>query len=753
MICAISFAQQTGIKGHIYDSQSGQPVIYANIHLLGTKYGGITDLDGYYAITNIPAGEYTIQVTYLGYDTCSAKIKIKNKNLIKKDFFLDYTNIMLQEIAISGKLEAQKKETNISVKTVTPKDIKSIPAIGGQADIAQYLEVIPGITSSGDQGGQLFIRGGTPVENKVLLDGMIIYNPFHSIGSASVFDTDIIQNAEILTGGFNARYGGRLSSVIDITTREGNKDKIKGKLDFSTYGSKILFEAPITNKQKKAYNSSIILSVKKGHMNQASDYLEYMPELPFSYEDIYSKITFGGRNGNKLKIFGFSFDDQVNYAVAKYNWNSKGFGIINTFVPALNATIIESNFAYSQYEMQHQDIMHENHSLISSFNAGIHTTNFIQNHQLKHGIEFIGYHTDFLHHNEDNSIVNQIDNTSEINAYFTSKLLLGNIIIEPGLRLNYYGSLPLKRFIPEPRLSAKYLVSENFRIKLGTGLYSQNLISSKSSKDIVNHFYGFLSGNEDIPKEYKDELIKYNQQKSRHIILGAELNLSKSTLFNLEAFYKDYPQLICVNPNKTYKKKYIVEEQPQYTLTNFAIEKGYVKGLDASVEHTVKKYYLWLAYSLSFSERTNEAYTYSPTFDRRHEGNVLLNYFLNKKRNLIISSRWNVASGFPFTQVHEFFPVINYENVNYDNPNNFYIFKNKYGISYDEYNTARLPYYHRVDLSLKKIFKIKNKFTIEGNVGVTNFYDRKNVFYISHKTAKRIDQMPFMLNFGVSIYN
>ena len=104
--------------------------------------------------------------------------------------------------------------------------MRQIPTVGGQADLAQYLQVLPGVIFTGDQGGQLYIRGGSPIQNKVLLDGMIVYNPFHSIGLFSVFDTDLMRNADVYTGGFNADFGGRISSVMDITTRDGNKKRL-----------------------------------------------------------------------------------------------------------------------------------------------------------------------------------------------------------------------------------------------------------------------------------------------------------------------------------------------------------------------------------------------------------------------------------------------------------------------------------------------------------------------------------------------
>ena len=133
-----------------------------------------------------------------------------------ENMFIKETATMMKTFEVSAEKQEAKTQVKMSVAKVTPKEIKSIPAVGGDPDLAQYLQVLPGVTFTGDQGGQLYIRGGSPVQNKVLLDGMIIYNPFHSIGLFSVFDTDIMRSADVYTGGFNAEYGGRISSIMDI---------------------------------------------------------------------------------------------------------------------------------------------------------------------------------------------------------------------------------------------------------------------------------------------------------------------------------------------------------------------------------------------------------------------------------------------------------------------------------------------------------------------------------------------------------
>ena len=143
-----------------------------------------------------------------------------------------------------------------------------MPAVGGEPDLAQYLQVLPGVIFTGDQGGQLYIRGGAPVHNLTLLDGMVIYNPFHSIGFFSVFDTDIIRNADVYTGGMPAEYGGRISSTMDVSIRDGNKNRLAGKIGASTFATKLMLEGPLRNNEKGS--TTFLVSAKHSYLEESS---------------------------------------------------------------------------------------------------------------------------------------------------------------------------------------------------------------------------------------------------------------------------------------------------------------------------------------------------------------------------------------------------------------------------------------------------------------------------------------------------
>jgi hypothetical protein len=208
------YAQNNGVvKGFVYDKETGEPVTFVNVFFKGTTIGANTDLNGYFYISRIPAGDYTLLITSFEHDTIKDKITIKSGDILQKKYFAKKGGKLLDEIEVTTAAADKVEKTSVSVQKIDPIVINKLPSVG-EPDIAQYLQVIPGVAFTGDQGGQLYIRGGLPVQNKVLLDGLVIYNPFHSIGLFSVFDNDIMKNADVYTAGFGAEYGGRTSSVI-----------------------------------------------------------------------------------------------------------------------------------------------------------------------------------------------------------------------------------------------------------------------------------------------------------------------------------------------------------------------------------------------------------------------------------------------------------------------------------------------------------------------------------------------------------
>jgi hypothetical protein len=754
------------VRGSVYEKKSQQPVLYTNVQLEGTSYGDVTDINGYFTISKVPPGDYTILITYIGFDTLRQKVSLKAGEIFNKKFFLVQGAYEIEGATISAEKQTRQNDPSISVTKVTTKQMSRIPTVGGQADIAQYLQVVPGVVFTGDQGGQLYIRGGTPVQNLVLLDGMIVYNPFHSIGLFSVFDADIIAGADVYTGGFGAEYGGRISSVMDITTRYGNPTRFAGKVDVNTFGAKILLEGPLSKaKDDKSGSISYLLSAKKSYIDKTSTtiypYVNDGNGLPFTFADFYGKLSFNAANGTRADIFGFNFNDQVSYqTIQNYAWTSYGGGMSFTLVPGSSPMLLSGNISYSNYFIELTDgSLNPRSSEVGGFNMGLDFTYFLGKHRLKYGVEMKGFNTDFIFYNSLNREIAQKESTTEIAGFITGRMNIGNlskskvrgskdiprIIILPGLRLHYYASLATMSL--EPRLSMKYNLTKDLRIKMAGGFYSQNLISTASDRDVVNLFYGFISGPEDLPTTFNGEDITHKLQKAKHLILGVEYDIGRKFTFNVEGYIKWYDQLTNINRNKVFDdtKDYI--DKPDFLKKDFIIESGLSKGVDVSLKYDYRRMYVWLVYSLGHSTRNDGIIEYAPHFDRRHNVNFLATYLLGKRHDWELSARWNYGSGFPFT------PTLgNYEQQTFHGGigTDYTTTNGTVGILYGELSSKRLPDYHRLDLSLKKKFVLGENSLLEISFSVTNVYNRNNIFYIDRVTNERIDQLPILPSLGLS---
>ena len=761
-IATLATAQDNDIKGFVYEESTGEPVMFSNVFLKGTTLGCSTTENGYFNITRIPDGKYTLCITCVGYDTLTDQVSLAHGQTINKKYTLKETSLTLETVSITADKVEARTETKTSVITVTPKTINKIPSVGGQADLAQYLQVVPGVIFTGDQGGQLYIRGGSPIQNKVLLDGMVVYNPFHSIGLFSVFDTDIIRNADVFTGGFGAEYGGRISSVMDISTRDGNKRRWAGKLGASCFGAKLTLEGPLKKpKTNDDMAITMVLSAKNSYLEQSSKALyKYASEdgLPFNYSDIYTKFSLNAPNGSKVNLFGFSFNDRVNNykALSDFNWNSWGAGTNFLVIPGKAPVMIEGNVAYSSYTSNMREDNNPNrYSKIEGFNMGFDFSYFLGKNTLKYGIEILGFSTDYVTYSTyGGHRINATNYSTEIGAYGKYKASIGNLLLEPSLRFQYYASFTEPSI--EPRIALKYNISDNIRLKGAAGRYSQDFVAATSDRDVVNLFYGFLSGVDNLPDYYNGNKITSKLQKANHYVLGTEIDLTNDLTMNIEGYWKQFTQLTNLNRSKMY------EDNPENALENdlvkkdFMIEDGDAYGFDLSLKYENRHWYFWGVYALGFVNRNYEKYeggqvnliTYQPHFDRRHNVNLILTYTAGDLRQWEFSGRWNFGTGFPFTQVQGFYEFLSFQDGIYFD---YTTTNGELGVIFGELNQGRLPTYHRFDIDAKRKFLFNEHTTLEVDLGITNVYNRANVFYVDLITYETVHQLPILPSLGLTL--
>ena len=764
-----SLAQTTAlVKGFVYDNANGEPNPGSTILIKGTTLGASTDLNGFFSINRIPPGTYTLLITSFDFDTIREVISLKAGDMISKKFFANKGGVKLAEVEVSTKSAEKVENTSVGVQRIDPVMITKLPSVG-EPDIAQYLQVLPGVVFTGDQGGQLYIRGGLPIQNKVLLDGLIVYNPFHSIGLFSVFDNDIMKSADVYSAGFGAEYGGRTSSIMDITTRDGNKKRTSGKVSVSTFGAKATLEGPLAKlKDNGNTSASYIISAKQSYLPTTSkllySYANNGNGLPFYYTDLYGKASVNSTNGSKISAFGFSYNDKVNYSqFESYKWKNVGLGTNFVIVPQSSNLLVEGVFSYSKYNINFQNPSLPTDSKasgISGVNTGFSFVKFLGKQELRYGFEGVTTNTDFNVQNPNGATIDLSRNTIDIAGYVKYKFIdrKKRIVFEPSFRMQYYATLGVAS--PEPRGSFKVNFTPKIRFKGAGGFYSQTLMAANSDRDVVNLFYGFINApeKEDLSATYLNykkqvETANSSVQKATHLVGGFEFDLFKYVDLTVEAYQKFFNTIINTNRDKIFEDNTTNAGRPDSQKKTFVIEQGRARGLDFTLKYDRQRFYFWAVYSLTFNDRwvgdntTGMVTNYPPTFDRRHNLNLVSSYSFGKKRNWEVNVRWNYGSGFPFTQTQGFINTLNPQgNINY----NFPAGNGPLNYIPASLNGGRLPAYHRLDIGIKYKYNWNEKTSFEINFGATNVYDRANIFQVDRVTFQRQNQLPIIPNLTIS---
>ena len=761
----VIFSQDFTVRGFIYDKSNGEALAYEKVKLLSTDStviaGAVSDINGFYSIPKLILGSYILKIDNQKYERVFMNIVMTSKTkiydvkfeLIKKENIKEF-----DEVKVSADSKTKRTQVGISELKLDQKGLERIPSYGAENDIVGAFSVTPGVITTGDQGGQLYVRGGTPIQNKILLDGMTVYNPFHSIGFFSIFETELIKNVDIYTGGFESKYGGRISSVMDITYKDGNRQKFGGKVSASPFLAKMVLEGPIgKGKGADLSSGSYIFSAKHSLLDYTSK--ELYPRvndgngLPFNFTDLYGKITFTGDGGSKFSAFGFHNQDSVNYNIADLNWQAKGGGINFLMAPSGSPIFIRGHVNGSTFKTTFSEATLEpRFSSIGGFDLGFDFSYFLKKEgEVNYGFNFNGFNTNFVTYNELERKI-QVENfTTEIGGYFNYRKITNRWVIQVGMRIQAYTSL--STISPEPRLGFKYNSNENLRFKFSGGRYSQNFTSASSDKDVVNLFNGMLSAPTNVQENFVNEFqktinAKNGLQYAWHAIGGFEYDFNKFLNLNVEGYYKYFSQLSNINPNKLYDDIAQFSEIDDVYKKDFILESGQSYGVDFLLKYNKNRLFIWCVYSLGKSTRWDGFKEYFPVFDRRHNLNLVGSYLFGKKKDYEFNLRWNLGSGLPFTPTAGFYQGESFGNGVTTNPNE----TNPSTVStiLGDFNSQRLPYYHRLDITFKKQFNLKNKNVVEVVASVTNAYNRSNIFYVNRVTAKEIYQFPLLPSFGLS---
>lgn len=734
-------AQTATIRGFVTDAADGQPVPGVNVTLTssdGSLFGSATDTDGFYAVSRLEPGTYVLRITYIGFDAIEESLALAGGQIETKNFALVESRTELGEVVVEVQREtAGAANITAGLQTVRPADISLVPAPDISADLVNYLTALPGIVSQGDRGGQLFVRGGEPTQNLVLLDGMVIYQPFHIVGFFSAFPSDIINTADVYAGGYGSRYGGRLSSVMDISARTGNKRRYVGAVSIAPFVSTARVEGPLVPGK-----ASFLVSVRESVIEDGAAKIIDEP-LPFAFGDIFGKIHANLGPSAQLSITGIMTDDTGRLGVNPLNEDSDGItqdqvayenaaiGGRLIFLPATLPVFAEVISSWSTLRNEFGPVGNPIRSTaVDMFSFAANITHYVGNTDVNWGL-FLSNSTleadlGGLFQNVDF----EREYLTEVGAFIEPEFSFDNgLRIQPGVRLQSFPSKS-QTFL-EPRLRIVFNTGAH-RFSAAGGVYHQQVTGLNDRRDAGDIFTAWTAAPLNVIPT------------ARHAILGYRLEPTDGVALSLEGFYKDMEDLL-VSEWTAF---------PRFT-TNLEEASGTANGIDARIEvgngRVFQGSLSWGLANVRYQTQSRslqlltgeDNVEYAPPHDRTHQLNAMAMVVL---KGVNLSARWQFGSGLPFNESLGFDRFVMLDTlVNVlETPGDERVL---YGRPY----TGRLPTYHRVDVSADREFRIGPTTFLTVQAGLINAYDRRNLFFLDLFTLRRVDQLPMIPTLGIKL--
>ncbi len=715
-----SLAQDTGIlRGLVTDSTTAEALAFSSAYIKELKIGANTDTRGYFLITSVPANQnFTLVVSYVGYSTKTMTIRVSKGKLSHYNIKLAPANIQMRTIESIGE-RIKATDSKISIDRISAKQLELTPK-GVESDVFRTIKYLPGVTSTSDVSARYYVRGGTSDQNLVLVDGITIYNPFHALGLFSVVDPDIVNSIEFFKGGFGAQFGGRLSSVMNIILKDGNKNRLSSKLSGSFLSGKFLVEGPMGE-------GSFIITGRKSFSNQIIKKFLNENNVPVDFYDISFKANYIDADflpGSKFSVNGFSSSDNLNNAdpsIEDYNWKSNAFGF-KWFQASDAPLFFELGLSVSNF----------NGSTVPKFSGKTPLDNKVSDLALKMDFTYVfenrgeinvGFHVQQIA--TDLNFVNALGapvtfNTSGANIIFYGIYKLAQFDffkLDFGTRVNLTTlSRNSSKKGLEPRINLTLIPFSNFSVKGSAGIFQQELTTINDENEVINIFEPWIVIPDYLPPT-----------TATHYIIGFDYTPFTSLNLGLEYYYKRTNNLPIVN-----------KEKISSTDRDFISGEGESYGIESSIKLDIEPVTFSTSYTLAYAYRTVNSLRYYPKYDIRHSFNASLEFNLGSGWNTGIV--WIYNSGLPFTQIVGFYDKYYFDNiftswVNFDP-------RRPYGILGVQ-NIERLPTYHRLDFTVSKKF-IFDPFNIDLSFSIINVYNRQNIFYYKRDTGERVNMLPFL---------
>ena len=745
LFCFVSlslFSQQKfTISGYIEDASSGEKLIAANVYDMKSGQGAVSNTYGFFSLT-LPKDEVQLQISYIGYSSDTIVLNL-NKD-INQNFKLK--SAFLAEVVVSSQRAVKiEEETQMSQMKIPIEQIKKVPALLGEVDVLKTLQLLPGVQSGGEGQTGLYVRGGSPDQNLVLLDGVPVYNVSHVLGIFSVFNADAIKNVTLTKGGFPARYGGRLSSVLEINMKEGNMQEFHGEGSFGTLTSKLTVEGPIV-KDKTSFivsgRRTYVDLFMKPFIKAAEQESDITTDLDLYFYDLNAKLNHKFNDKHRLYLSGYFGGDVFGLGLKEKDTDDTFGGGIDwgNVISAMrwnykinNKLFKNTTATYSKYQLDINNEIKQSDpddpedffSAKAKYFSGIEDVSlktdfdFIPNP--KHYIKFgagITHHTyrpgalSFAVQSGtdiglDTLIGSQNESSIEYALYAEDDMLLGPLKANLGIHISGFDVNDKFYTSIQPRIGLNYLMSNDIALKASFATMTQyiNLLTSEA-----------LSLPTDLWVPSTDRI---KPQQSWQVAAGAAKTLWDEYEFSVEGYYKKMSNVLSFKEGASFA--FGLEDDWQEKVTQ---GEGEAYGADLFLQKKKGKTTGWIGYTLSWNFRQfdeiNGGRKFAFRYDRRHDLSVVVSHELTRKINL--SAAWVYGTGnavsLPLYSYYVYEPASLEEQ--------FGTYEVKTG---DQKNAFRMTDYHRLDLSVEFIKK-RRKWERAWVISVYNAYNHNNPYFL-----------------------
>ncbi len=723
--------QYCTLSAFVRDSVSGENIIGASIAIFSDSTyttivrGGVSNKQGYVSIPRVSCTRVYLRIRSIGY----GEKKLAFNTVVDKRwiFLMHPQSTSTAEVVVSAERQQFQSTSTISSINVSAESVKSLPALLGETDVFRVLQMLPGVKSPSEMSSGLYVRGGSPDQNLILLDGVIVYNASHLGGFLSTFNGDALRDMKLIKGAFPAEYGGRLSSVLDLTMKDGSIEKIQGQGALSIVSSRLTVEGPITN------DLTFMLSARRMYLDlllglaRSADTTMEAPD--YYFYDLNAKLTWRAGENDRFTLGGFFGRDVI---ASPSNSNDLGFHIhwgnatgslrwVRTLGPS---TQLLSTAYYTAYNFATELSDKSNNLDPRSF----YSRSQIQDVGLKSELQWFGL--------ENHSIKAGIDLTQHaFSSIVTDSVVAGDLLptnmnidaldaalyvqdewafddawrSNVGLRLYHFQSGSYTRL--EPRLQLAYLLNDDRKLTFSASMAHQFLhLVVRNDINLPTDLW-FPSTQTILPERALQGVLGYEQQ----------FGDAKEYTLQVEAYYKDMQNLVEYRDSASFSLFQPLESQ-------FTTGSGKAYGVEAFLQKKVGSWNGWIGYCLSWTTRSfaelNRGKEFSARYDRRHDLNICLNYVIDETWD--IGAVFVLGSGFAYTM-----PTGNFAFVPFNKDRQMF-----YGAQYafTDRNGYRLPWYHRLDVSMNyhcRVFGLKSVV----NFSVYNAYNHMNPFaqYVSYE--------------------